>query len=136
MPPRARSRSLLVGFSSARDARNELRALHLGPGVREDAELLVSELATNALVHAGTEPYWLRVTCGPRRLRVEVGDGSALMPVMGEGSGVTGRGLRIVHALAACWGVDRAGPGKVVWAELQLPRRARSYPPSGPRLPR
>jgi PAS domain S-box-containing protein len=87
----------------------------------EVATLLVSELVTNATVHADSGGV-LRVR--PRRdaVRVEVADTSAQAPVMrardvhAEG----GRGMLLVEELAAAWGVqiDRDGRGKVVWFEL------------------
>ena len=81
--------------------------------------LLVSEVATNALVH-GTGDVQVRVTAEDAVLRVEVSDESPTMPTprtadpMEEG----GRGLALVASLATDWGVHRVGMGKVVWFEL------------------
>lgn len=81
--------------------------------------LLVSEVATNALVH-GTGDVQVRVITEDSMLRVEVSDDSPTMPTprtadpMEEG----GRGLALVASLASDWGVHRAGVGKVVWFEL------------------
>lgn len=87
--------------------------------VRERVALIVTELAANAVRHAGGE-----VTVAIRRqgatLRLEVGDGSERRPVRRHvgPSAVDGRGLLIVEALADRWGVEQQGVGKVVWVEL------------------
>lgn len=81
--------------------------------------LLVSEVATNALVH-GTGEVQVRVSARGQVLRVEVADDSPRMPeprsagLLEEG----GRGLALVESLARDWGVHRQGAGKVVWFEL------------------
>lgn len=82
--------------------------------------LLVSEVATNALVH-GDGDVQVRVTTRADALRVEVTDGSPQMPVprtaelLEEG----GRGLALVESLASDWGVEPAELGKVVWFEVR-----------------
>ena len=81
--------------------------------------LLVSEVATNALVH-GTGDVQVRVLPRADALRVEVADGSPRLPqprqagLLEEG----GRGLALVESLASDWGVEPTGTGKVVWFEL------------------
>lgn len=89
--------------------------------VVEEFTLLVSELASNAVLHAGT-PFTVRVTVGADALRVEVRDHSPDAPRVRTAptSSVDGRGLSIVDALAARWGVAPRpeGGGKSVWAEL------------------
>ena len=92
--------------------------VHLPEMVRACLELVVSELAANAVVHAAT-PFVVTVTLGPR-LRVEVIDGSPEPPVR-QDSGLdapSGRGLRLVEACADNWGYEVLPDGKVVWAEL------------------
>ena len=100
----------------------------------EQATLLVSELVTNAVVHAETH-VCLRVRPGTvTRIEVEDEGGpipdSGLPPTAGNPRPAPadapiepgGLGLAIVAALASRWGIaDRAGPGKVVWFELDLP---------------
>ena len=81
--------------------------------------LLVSEVATNALVH-GNGDVRVRVGAVGRVLRVEVSDESPRMPVL-RAAGLLeegGRGLALVETLANRWGVDPEGTGKVVWFEL------------------
>ena len=84
-------------------------------------ELLVSELVTNAILHAGTD-FKLRVTYDDGLLRVEVCDTSAAKARprhYGTGS-TTGRGLALIEALATEWGVDTDVHGKSVWFTLRV----------------
>lgn len=112
----------LPGVAEARRLlRDQLR--HWGAGELSDtAELLTSELVTNALVHTGREALLTAtLTEGPGcRLRVEVHDLAARRPRVrkpSEHSG-SGRGLMLVEALADAWGVRPEGTGKTVWFEL------------------
>jgi GAF domain-containing protein/anti-sigma regulatory factor (Ser/Thr protein kinase) len=83
-----------------------------------DAELVVSELVTNAILH-GSAPVTVRVAVGTS-VRIEVGDGSRTAPVRARArtDAMTGRGLALVAALARDWGVESRPGGKVVWCEL------------------
>lgn len=86
----------------------------------QDAGLITSELAANAVIHARTG-FVVRLREVPDGVRVEVQDGSATLPLSGtlESTAMSGRGLPLVHALATRWGVEPLGPaGKVVWAEV------------------
>ncbi|HVT63715.1 MAG TPA: SpoIIE family protein phosphatase [Mycobacteriales bacterium] len=85
----------------------------------EDAEQVVSELVTNAILH-GSEPVTLRILRGEHALRLEVEDGGRTLPVVSRPSAdtMTGRGLSLVAAIASGWGVQESPAGKVVWAEL------------------
>ncbi|MEV0218819.1 ATP-binding protein [Streptomyces sp. NPDC050704] len=105
------------------EVRRALRELltHWGrPGRSEIAELLTSELVTNALIHTDREAL-LTATVGPRGLRVEVRDFVGRRPrlrVPNADDGTHGRGLILVQSLADAWGVRAHGVGKVVWFEL------------------
>ncbi len=84
----------------------------------DTAMLLVSELATNAILH-GTSTIRLRVGVG-EDIRVEVRDGSDGAPVIGRSAyeQESGRGLAIVTTLAESWDWSPCPPGKVVWFAL------------------
>jgi anti-sigma regulatory factor (Ser/Thr protein kinase) len=87
----------------------------------DDVAMLISELATNAILH-GQRPIAITVETSADRVRVEVMDAAPSMPVeLDAGPELeSGRGLAIVAALAHDWGAERLpGSGKVVWAELR-----------------
>jgi CheY-like chemotaxis protein/anti-sigma regulatory factor (Ser/Thr protein kinase) len=88
----------------------------------DDAVLVVSELVSNAVLHAGT-PCTLTLRLSTNVLRVEVADGGGGSPELRTQplSEPGGQGLRIVSALSSAWGIDPAPPGKSVWAELTAP---------------
>ncbi|MCB5183485.1 ATP-binding protein [Streptomyces antimicrobicus] len=105
------------------EVRRSLREL-LRPGCPGDvvdvAELLTTELVTNALVHTdqGAE---VSAVLDASRLRVEVRDHTSRKPrpyVPNADDGTHGRGLFLVEQLADSWGVDPLGGGKVVWFEI------------------
>lgn len=85
----------------------------------ETAELLVSEIVTNALVHAGT-PIDVGFSFIDGGLRVEVTDGSPHAPSpRGYGpSAGTGRGLMLLEEMVDEWGVVADEPGKTVWFQI------------------
>jgi anti-sigma regulatory factor (Ser/Thr protein kinase) len=106
--------------SSAGAARRFVVAsLGAGDEVAELAVLLVSELASNAVLHAQT-PFEVAVHVGDERLRVEVSDADPTMPSLKTylRDSITGRGLHMVAASADRWGFDARRDGKVVWFEL------------------
>jgi hypothetical protein len=127
---------------SAGVARSGLRAYcqqHQVPGdVRDAGEIVISELVTNALVHAGT-PFLVWAEYDASQLTVAVLDGESTPPTVhpfdaGERSG--GRGMPLIEALGAAWGVATVHLGKVVWVTIgpapALPEQrgaARSAPP-------
>ena len=85
----------------------------------ETAELLVSEIVTNALVHAGT-PIDVAFSFVDGGLRIEVTDGSPHAPAprsYGPNAG-TGRGLRLLEEMVDQWGVVPDDPGKTVWFQI------------------
>jgi anti-sigma regulatory factor (Ser/Thr protein kinase) len=98
------------------------RLLELGaPAATDDAETLVSELATNAVLHARTE-YTIEVSRTNGMIRVRVHDLSAVLPRQRHygADSTTGRGIRLVTALAVDWGVDPEDPGKAIWFDLAV----------------
>jgi anti-sigma regulatory factor (Ser/Thr protein kinase) len=113
-------RADLKAVPEARRALRELLRQWGRPGRSEIAELLTSELVTNALIHTDHDAV-LTATVGPRGLRVEVRDFVARRPrlrVPNADDGTHGRGLVLVQSLADAWGVRAHGVGKVVWFEL------------------
>lgn len=87
--------------------------------VRDDAELAVTELVTNALVHAGGE-IRLDLALTDSGVRVDVADTSVHPPVRRDysTSSGTGRGLHLLDSLVTRWGTTRQTGGKVVWFEI------------------
>jgi anti-sigma regulatory factor (Ser/Thr protein kinase) len=87
------------------------------------AAQVLSELATNAVIHAGTDFTVLLVLDG-EQLRLEVRDGSSRVPRQRHYgvNATTGRGLALVGALSAEWGIARDETGKTVWCVLLLTR--------------
>jgi PAS domain S-box-containing protein len=119
--------------SSVAAARKAIRAWLAVVGceaLTEDAELAVSELVTNALVHAGTPVDMVaRVDVG--FVRIEVGDGSVHLPRVRDyvATAATGRGLKLLDHTVDRWGAHRRARGKVVWFELNSEGRDRPAPP-------
>jgi anti-sigma regulatory factor (Ser/Thr protein kinase) len=90
----------------------------------DDAALMTTELASNALTHAHS-PFTVTADVSTRRLRVGVHDASSLPPVAVRGTSPTvlrGRGLAFVAALADRWGYDPDASGKTVWFETRTSR--------------
>ncbi len=88
-----------------------------GPELRETVGLLVSELAANAVQHGGT-PFTVRVDRSADCVRVEITDEGGGRPQLRDqdSRAASGRGLRLVDALAAAWGVsERPPPETTVW---------------------
>jgi anti-sigma regulatory factor (Ser/Thr protein kinase) len=90
------------------------------PEYRDDAALLLSELVTNAALHAKSEIV-VRIELLPGCLHLGVTDSSPRHPTVRHYSeqSTTGRGLALVNALALRWGVEPHVDGsKTVWAEV------------------
>jgi len=87
-------------------------------------QLLVTEVVTNALRH-GSHPITMRLSEHTAGVLCEVGDGGVGLPRRRAPRALDtgGRGLQIVDALAAAWGVIPAsgGNGKTVWFEVPAP---------------
>jgi anti-sigma regulatory factor (Ser/Thr protein kinase) len=111
---------------SAKVARDAVAGLdgHLGP-VFGDVVLLISELVTNSVRHAGldaTQPLQLSVTTSGNLVRVAVRDpGPGFRPPKAptDPEHVGGWGLVLVDQLASRWGVEHDGDANVVWCELK-----------------
>jgi hypothetical protein len=139
VPPPAQVRRLLLSGVSGivptardftRQALHDWGWLPAGSADRraaaEDALLVVSELVTNACLHAGG-PEELRLYSQSKVLRLEVVDGGAGTPAPRtphRAGRPGGHGMFIVQRLCLDWGVVRTRdgrPGKTVWAELAAP---------------
>ncbi|WP_051709116.1 ATP-binding protein [Streptomyces sp. NRRL S-350] len=93
--------------------------------VVEDVLLMVSELVTNACLHAPGGPRELRLRWDGARLRVEVADASPVPPRLrpyADPGRPGGHGLRVVDRLARGWGSQPDDGGKLVWLEVPAPR--------------
>ncbi len=87
--------------------------------VAEDVLLLVSELVTNAVLHARTA---VRVSASAKggHIMVSVGDDDPLHAPSAAERGTlatSGRGIRLVELLASSWGVEVEAQSKIVWFE-------------------
>jgi anti-sigma regulatory factor (Ser/Thr protein kinase) len=104
-------------------------------GLAEEAALVVTELATNALIHARSR-FAVSVRRADDVVRIAVTDASVRVPVARSRSAqaTTGRGMRLVTAFADAWGVERHLDGKTVWCTLRRApgRPVGATPPSAP----
>jgi anti-sigma regulatory factor (Ser/Thr protein kinase) len=89
--------------------------------VRDDAQLVVSELITNALMH-GEGELVLRASITGTIVQVSVTDSGDDLPEVlpPEPSRIGGLGLVVVDRIASNWGVAPFPGGKTVWAVLSL----------------
>jgi anti-sigma regulatory factor (Ser/Thr protein kinase) len=113
---------LLRDRSSVPRARRLVRTQLAGWGLAEHsdvAELLASEIITNALQHAWGRLILILSAQGGR-LRCEVQDDNPTLPHLSHAypDDEGGRGLYLVDRLSCSWGIERASEGKVVWFEL------------------
>ncbi|MEU9315506.1 SpoIIE family protein phosphatase [Streptomyces sp. NPDC048295] len=110
-------------IASARQQLRDLLHDWADPEQVDAAVLMISEMATNVLVHTDGDALMLAQATGEqgeRLLRVEVSDGSDELPHKrrpGEMAS-SGRGLVLMEMLADAWGVDPRGAGKSIWFEL------------------
>jgi anti-sigma regulatory factor (Ser/Thr protein kinase) len=125
LPAGGIARALRARPEAVADARRAVTGLPLPQATRETLALIVSELVTNSIRHAGLRPgsaIDVQATRHDDRVRLSVHDG-------GQGFEVRplddrdplaggGRGLRIVDALSETWGVDCAEDGCIVWCEV------------------
>lgn len=100
------------------------------PAVRADILLAVSELVTNAVMHAESAPR-VHLESADHRIRLEVHDASSDQPVRHGGSAGGGFGMQLVDGLAGSWGWSLTESGKVVWAEFDRARDHSALDPAG-----
>jgi anti-sigma regulatory factor (Ser/Thr protein kinase) len=119
---------LSVGLPPEPSSATRARALareRLGDSCSDDTiatvALLVTELVTNAILHART-PLHLTVETRRGVVRISVDDESNDQPALRhyQSDAVTGRGLALVEQLASSWGVETTASGKSVWCEVPL----------------
>ncbi|WP_241668315.1 ATP-binding protein [Pedococcus bigeumensis] len=112
---------------------DDLEGRDVPGGVIDEAEIVVSELVSNAIRHArpladgNLRVHW-KVKAGV--VEVEVTDGGSdttPRPAPRTIWAPSGRGLRIVRSLAHEWGVTEDRTGSTVWASLGGPSRRRSH---------
>lgn len=101
--------------------------LNAGSPIRDITRLLVSEAATNAVLHSTSGvsggKFTVEYRLNDRRLRVEVHDGGGEVRPrrrVHHIESITGRGLELFDALSDRWGVDGGTGGRTVWFELDL----------------
>ena len=124
------TRSWRTAPESVPDARHHTRAVLSNwglPAVVDDAEVIVSELFTNALQASDNDAsvISMRLFADHNHLLIMVWDGNARMPALRNASPdeVDGRGLMIVEALSdACGAAPAVDAGKIVWARMILNR--------------
>jgi hypothetical protein len=113
------SRSFAPEPRSVPAARRFVRDLVVAAGLERwagDAQLAVSELCTNVILHAHT-PFEVTVQVAPDGVYVEVWDDDPVLPArrVSSTASTTGRGLELLAAVASSSGVLAVGPAKVVW---------------------
>jgi anti-anti-sigma factor len=123
VPPTARHR-----IAPDRDAPGLARAavhefcVANGLGDDDAAQLVASELVTNAVVHAGTS-IDLTLRLVPPLLHIAVrdgGEGQARIAGIVDESSESGRGLLLVDAMTSAWGTLVPDVGKIVWATVRV----------------
>lgn len=117
----SRRLNLAAQRGAPREARQFVRGAlaEVDPDLVDAVELLVSELVTNAVIHASSAPR-LEVALLPDRVRVEVHDDDPAMPARRtpDEDRPGGRGLLLLDGVASSWGAEPRGDGKVVWFEV------------------
>ena len=121
-----------VSVSAARRFMTELlTGLGCTCTLRDDAELMLSELVTNAVRHQRNGKIDITAVLRGSALRVSVTDDSSEVPVPRSGNApnnagqapstesASGRGLMLIEQLATRWGWAPLENGKVVWFEAE-----------------
>ena len=124
--PPARGFQIRIGGGelAPRQARRHVEALRpdLRPSVVETTQLLVTELVTNSVRHAGADAVDLAVSVDPARVRVDVTNaGTPFEPARREEAEEPdpGWGLFLVEELSDAWGVQREAGRQRVWFEIR-----------------
>ncbi len=117
-------RLFLAVPTAPHDVRVFVRGVLEGWGVRDrggDAEMVASELATNAVRHARS-PFVVSLARDTATIRIAVRDASFQRPehIVRDDCECGGRGVRLVAALASEWGVVEEVDGKSVWADVAI----------------
>jgi anti-sigma regulatory factor (Ser/Thr protein kinase) len=113
------TRSFQAELDSVRAARHftvGLLARGSDRRLADDAAIVVTELAANAVLHARSG-FTLTVSRSAAAIRIAVRDGRPLASLK-DLDVKAGHGLSVVAQLARAWAVERLPDGKVVWAEL------------------
>src|SRR5882762_1780145 len=107
----------------ARQAARDYLSDHCPAEVVDTVALLVTELVTNAVIHARTE-LQLIIDVDSGCVGVRVTDAATSLPAVRghDRDDMTGRGLTLVDTLATEWGVEPRANGKVVWCNLHFDR--------------
>lgn len=92
------------------------------PDLVDSAALVVSELATNVVLHARSR-FSVTVAAVPPIVRISVQDGSPDLPTRRAPAATdrSGRGLALVAGISSNWGARWVAGGKVIWADLGAP---------------
>lgn len=118
---RAREREFVADTCQLAEVRTFLRETveDQEAGEAQYGEFVVTELATNAILHAGSG-FTVRIGFTPTLLRIEVADASDAPPRLGRHQPAI-HGLEMVDKLANDWGYELHDEGgKTVWAEVPL----------------
>ena len=142
-PALAASMCVAGGLTAPRAARHAVMTClrdHVTRRLATDAGLVVSELVTNSVRHADVGPeetIGVDLLLFDDRLCIVVADsGAEQLPRVEQpdAGSPSGRGLRVVDAVATSWGVARDGAGKTrVWCELPVSDSAPGQPSPDPR---
>jgi anti-sigma regulatory factor (Ser/Thr protein kinase) len=130
--PTSFEQALPVEAGSVREARRLGAGIcgswHLSRLSCDDIQLVISELAANAVRHGATGMMLLRVLMTARCVRVELCENSPGAPVVRQphAEAESGRGMWLVSALAVSWGVQPHAIGKTTWAEVAVEPAAAS----------
>jgi anti-sigma regulatory factor (Ser/Thr protein kinase) len=112
--------TLVRNKEAARISRSRLSDMRTDLGPRyDDVALVISELVSNSVRHAGDSTVSVSIKTSGDRVRIEVRDGGPCFDI--ERPRGSGMGLNIVDRIADAWGVDRDG-ACTVWVEMVLPQ--------------